>query len=131
MENSTNWHVLYVEFGHEQKVFDELLEKSLDCFLPMVFSIRQWKGRKVKLPAPLYPRYVFVNIKSKADFDTALSIESECSFLRFGDEYGRVSKNEIVQLKFMVAMNSVEDVQPNMQLPHVGNKLAIERRIIC
>ena len=126
MKNSNGWHVIYVKFKHEEKVHRELKKLDIDSFLPMISTVRQWSDRKKKVRIPLFPCYIFVNIKAKLDFHKILSLGSACSFIRFGNEYGRVYQNEIDQIKLMVEAKDLTEIQTNVELPNIGDKLKIE-----
>ncbi|TRX31191.1 UpxY family transcription antiterminator [Flavobacterium sp. ZT3R18] len=126
MERKQGWHVLYVKYRHESKVYKELMEKKLEAFLPMATSIRKWSDRTKKIQVPLFPSYVFVNIRSNKDFHDVLTVDSGCSYLSFGGEYGRVSQNEISQIRLLVEGKDFSDVQITTTLPKIGDRLKIE-----
>lgn len=126
MDRKTGWHVLYVKYRHENKVYKELMEKDIEAFLPMATSIRKWSDRTKKIQVPLFPSYVFVNIKSNKDFHDVLTVESGCSYLSFGGEYGKVSEKEIQQIKLLVEGKDFSDIQIGKTLPQIGDKLKIE-----
>lgn len=126
MERKQGWHVLYVKYRHESKVYKELVEKNIEAFLPMVTSTRKWSDRIKKIQVPIFPSYVFVNIKSNKDFHDVLSVESGCSFLSFGGEYGSVADNEISQIKLFVEAREMSDVQIMTSLPKIGERVKIE-----
>ncbi|XLS30252.1 UpxY family transcription antiterminator [Flavobacteriaceae bacterium M23B6Z8] len=119
------WYVIYVKYRHERKIYDELLNHNVEAFLPTVLAEVQWSDRKKKVQRPLFPSYVFVNIKSKLDYHTIISLDEVFSFVKFGKEFGRVSQEEINQLKFLVEGKDVSDIQTNLQLPSIGDKLRI------
>ncbi|WP_428231987.1 UpxY family transcription antiterminator [Flavobacterium sp.] len=125
MDRKQGWHVLYVRYRHESKVYKELTEKKLEAFLPMATSIRKWSDRTKKIQVPLFPSYVFVNIKSNKDFHDVLTVDSGCSYLSFGNEYGKVSEKEIHQIKLLVEGKDISDVQINKELPKIGDKVTI------
>ena len=131
MERKKGWHVLYVQYRHESKIYSEFMEKNLEAFLPMTTTIRKWSDRTKKIQTPLFPSYVFVNIKSNKDFHDVLTVDSACSFVRFGKEYGRVSQKEISQIKLLVEGKDVTDIQINRELPKIGDKLKINYGQLC
>ncbi len=127
MKSNNGWHVVYVKFRHEEKVNDELEKLGVESFLPMTSTIKQWSDRKKKVYTPLFPSYVFVNIQSKLDFHKVSSLDSACSFVRFGSEYGRVSEEEINKIKLMIGTEGITEVQANTEVPSVGDRLKIEQ----
>lgn len=125
MKNTQGWHVIYVNAKHEKKVHEELQRRNIDSFLPMISTVRQWSDRKKKIQTPLFPSYVFVNIQSQHDFHNALSVDGACAYIRFGSEYGKVSQKEIEEIKMLVGVEDVTNVEMNRELPAVGDKLKI------
>lgn len=126
MIDSYGWLVIYAKSKHEKKVHKELQKKGIESFLPLVGTVKQWSDRKKKVHEPLFPGYVFANIKSKMDFYNALTDDSAFAYVRIGKELGRVTDKEIDQLKLLVGEELLEDVQVNAELPSVGDKVIIE-----
>lgn len=59
-QQGTFWWALYTRHQHEKSVFNGLLAKDFEVFLPMYESLRRWKDRNKLLAFPLFPCYVFV-----------------------------------------------------------------------
>jgi len=57
------WYAIYTRSRREKKVSMELEERGLEHFLPLVPQLRYWKDRKKIVKMPIFPGYVFVNIK--------------------------------------------------------------------
>ena len=119
------WYVLYVRSSQEKKVYRDLLENAVESFLPLIKSVRQWSDRKKTILKPLFPSYLFVNIKSKLDFHKVLSMDAACSFLKFGKDYGRISEKEIEQIKLIVNEEEFEDITIANEIPVVGDTYEI------
>jgi transcription antitermination factor NusG len=45
---------------NEFKVFEQIVRKDIDVFLPKVEKIRIWSDRKKKIFVPLFPSYLFI-----------------------------------------------------------------------
>jgi transcription antitermination factor NusG len=56
------WYAAYTSANHEKRVAEQLVQRSVEYFLPVYESVRCWKDRRVKLDMPLFPGYVFVRI---------------------------------------------------------------------
>ena len=121
------WHVLYVRLSQEKKVHQALIEESVESFLPLNKTVKQWSDRKKTILTPLFPSYLFVNIKSHLDFHKVTRMES-CAFLRFGSELGRISQKEIEQIKLFTSNEDITEITTtSVSLPNVGDKLKIEQ----
>lgn len=57
------WYVLYTLPNHEKKVHEGLLKREIKVFLPLRKEIRIWSDRKKTVQVPLFPNYLFVNLK--------------------------------------------------------------------
>jgi transcription antitermination factor NusG len=51
-----------VQSNHEKRVAEQLARRSIEHFLPIYQTVRQWKDRRVRLDFPLFPGYVFVRL---------------------------------------------------------------------
>lgn len=54
------WYVLHTRSRHESVVADQLDRKSLEVFLPKVKVPSRRKDRRVMIPVPLFPGYLFI-----------------------------------------------------------------------
>lgn len=120
MNYTNGWHVIYVKSRWEKRVYESLKEISLEPFLPLTKTLRQWSDRKKVIFRPLIPSYVFVNLNSPKEFHKALSVDGACSFIRFGKEYAKVTDKEINNMKFLVEDQNIIDLETNHQAPKVG-----------
>lgn len=62
VESRARWYAAYTCANHEKRVAYQLKARSVEHFLPLYESTRQWKDRRVKLEMPLFPGYVFVRL---------------------------------------------------------------------
>lgn len=114
------WHVLYVKSKHEKKVAALLDELSIESYLPLVKTIREWKDRKKVVFQPLFTSYVFVNVRSSLEFYKALSVNGACAYIRFGREYARVTDVEINKIKLLLDTEDISGLETTTDLPKIG-----------
>lgn len=55
------WYVLHTKSRFESVVYEGLVKKSVDVFLPKVLIQSKRRDRKKMIRVPLFPGYVFVN----------------------------------------------------------------------
>ncbi|MBI3325784.1 MAG: hypothetical protein HYZ81_03655 [Nitrospinae bacterium] len=55
------WYVLYTRPHHERVVYERLLRKGFEVYLPLAVVWRQSTGRSRKASIPLFARHVFVH----------------------------------------------------------------------
>jgi transcription antitermination factor NusG len=53
------WYALWVRSRAEKSVFDQLVRKDIEAFLPTVNRWSRWKDRKKLVAWPLFPSYCF------------------------------------------------------------------------
>lgn len=54
------WLVFYTKSRQEKKVYDFLVKRGFEVFLPVQQVLRQWSDRKKKVIVPLFNSYIFV-----------------------------------------------------------------------
>ncbi len=65
IEVDSQWYAAHTCSRHEKRVVSQLVEKHIDCFLPVYQSIHRWRDRYQEVELPLFPGYVFVRINLK------------------------------------------------------------------
>jgi transcription antitermination factor NusG len=56
------WYAAHTRSNHERTVYEALLARGIECFLPTYEAMSQWKDRRVLLTNPLFPGYLFARI---------------------------------------------------------------------
>jgi transcription antitermination factor NusG len=56
------WYAAYTCANHEKRVTEQLVQRSVEHFLPLYESVRRWNDRRIRLQLPLFPGYVFVRL---------------------------------------------------------------------
>lgn len=57
-----NWYVVYTKPKWEKKVAEQLHQKGIECYCPLMTQVRQWSDRKKKIEVPLFNSYIFVRL---------------------------------------------------------------------
>ncbi|MGB9615648.1 MAG: UpxY family transcription antiterminator [Candidatus Kryptoniota bacterium] len=76
------WHVIYVITRHEKKVFEELVKREIEAYLPMRKELHDWSDRKKWVEVPLFPSYVFVKACS-SEYESIYNVKSFLKFVTF------------------------------------------------
>ena len=61
------WYAIWTRSRHEAVVRDQLRERKIEAFLPTIPRWSRWKDRKKKIDWPLFPGYVFVQMRMDDD----------------------------------------------------------------
>lgn len=102
-DKEKKWHALYVASRQEKKVLKSLLDKSIDTYLPLVKTLRQWSDRKKMVELPLMNGYIFVKITDK-EKDRILQTKGIVSFVRSDGKIAIIRDEEIDSLKQFIAL---------------------------
>ena len=118
-----SWYALYTRSRHEKKVYDQLLEKDVEAFLPLTRELRQWKDRRRWVEVPLFSGYVFINIELKHKL-TALQTHGAVKLVSFGGEPTMIPDWQIEQLQQVIT--NTDKLEPEDYLK-VGDLVKITR----
>jgi len=61
-EQQPRWYAIRTRSRHEKVAANELGQRGIEAFLPLMTSVRQWSDRKTEIELPLFPGYVFVRV---------------------------------------------------------------------
>jgi transcription antitermination factor NusG len=92
------WYAAYTSANHEKRVAEQLVQRSVEHFLPLYASVRRWRDRKVKLDLPLFPGYVFVRLALR-DRLQVLQVPGVASLVGFGGTLTALPEGEIERLR--------------------------------
>lgn len=62
----SNWYAIHTKPRHEKWIAQQLQEKRILTFLPLLQQIHRWSDRRRKVEVPLFSCYVFVRIVQTA-----------------------------------------------------------------
>ena len=60
--HSVDWYAIHVRSRHEKKVAEELSQRGIENFVPLIRQVRRWSDRKKVVEFPLFSCYAFVHI---------------------------------------------------------------------
>jgi len=92
------WYAIYVRSRREKKVAEELEQRRIEYFLPLIPRLRYWKDRRKTIAMPLFPGYVFVHIKL-ADKLAVLSIDGVVWIVSFQNKPAPIPESQIMDVK--------------------------------
>ncbi|GEL11977.1 transcription antitermination protein nusG [Flavobacterium glycines] len=118
-----NWYVVYTKPKWEKKVAEQLLQKGIDCYSPLVTQVRQWSDRKKKVEVPLFNSYVFVRL-NEADRNLVFQSSGVVRYLFWLGKPAIVRDEEIDTIKkWLSAPDQYEISVSSLQ---VGDKVVLE-----
>lgn len=125
----SGWYLIYTLPRQENKVVQRLTQYEVECFLPTSKSVRQWHDRKKVIESPLFPSYVFVNLKSIKDFYFGQNVDGASCYVKFGKQFAKVSQDVIDQIA-LVSRHG-EDLSVSTEQFQPGQKLLITQGPLC
>jgi transcription antitermination factor NusG len=103
---SPQWFAIHVRSRHEKKVAEELQQRGISNFLPIVRQVRRWSDRKKIVELPLFSCYLFVQIvPSPAARVSVLNFHGVLGFI--GPHQGTPIPSEQIESIRTLLMNDV------------------------
>ncbi len=100
--NKTNWYVFYTCPRAEKIVYQELLKREYDAYLPLIKTIRIWKNRqKKKIELPLFPNYIFVNTQ-RAELYNIVKLPKVATYISCGNTPSIIREKDIEIIRKML-----------------------------
>lgn len=59
------WHLIYSKPRAEKKLYNDLIKRGFEAYLPLQRTLKQWSDRKKWTEIPLFPSYIFVLTEPK------------------------------------------------------------------
>ena len=88
------WFALYTKSRAEKKVNQELINKGIDCYLPLEKKLKLWSDRKKWVEEPFIRSYIFVNIE-ESNLQKALNTPGVVTVIRFSGKPAPVREEQI------------------------------------
>jgi transcription antitermination factor NusG len=102
-----NWYVVRTRSNFEAGVSAGILEKGIECWLPVFHELHQWKDRKKMVEVPVFPGYVFARFVNSNEAKLAvLRTTGAVSILGYGEAIEAVPDEEIEGLRRLLKSNS-------------------------
>ena len=105
MERTDNkkWNALYVSSRQEKNAVKILLEKSIEAYVPLVKTMKQWSDRKKMVELPLTNGYIFVRI-DVIEQEKVRQTKGVVNFVRSDGKIAIVRQEEIDRLKQLIEL---------------------------
>ncbi len=116
------WLAAYTTPRHEKVVTRHLVARDVECFLPLLKSVRRWKnGCTVLVESPIFPNYVFVRT-TRAQSSVVREVPGVLAFAGSGKSAAVISDSEIEWLRQELPLRKFEP-HPYLAL---GNRVCIK-----
>lgn len=116
------WYAVYTRPRAEKQVYERLLDKGIEAFLPLQKKIKQWSDRKKLVETPLFTSYVFVNI-TRSFYDEVLRTHGVVKYITFEGKAATIPASQIDNLRIIV--DSDADVETTWERRKKGEKVRV------
>src|SRR3954447_25845445 len=96
------WYALYTRPRHEKRVFDDLLSRQIEAFLPTYKVRRRWSDRYKVVEEPLFKNYLFVKVDYDRRYHETLRPYGAVSFVSFDGQPAQIPDSEIESIRRLV-----------------------------
>ena len=94
----SNWYIVYTYPNLEKRIYNDLIKKNVEAYLPLHHVIRQWSDRKKELEVPMFPNYLFINFEERERFKL-LKIAGVLKIITFDGKPAILSDEEIENIR--------------------------------
>ena len=117
-----NWYVVYTKPKWEKKVAEQLKEKGIECYCPLITKVKQWSDRKKKVEVPLFNSYVFLQLED-SDRNLAFLSSGVVRYLFWLGKPAIVRDDEIQTIKKWLDGSYADNI--TVESYQVGNKIKV------
>jgi transcription antitermination factor NusG len=99
--DAPRWFAVWTRSRHERAVYDQLIERGIESFLPTITRWSRRKDRRKQVEWPLFPGYCFVRIDPHARLNV-LKCSGVVSIVGFNGEPTPVPDEELDAVRRLV-----------------------------
>ncbi len=101
------WYAVYTKANAEKKLFNNLQQKGIECYLPTRKLQKNWIDINKWFEEPLFRCYLFVRV-SYREFFTALNTPGVVCFISSGGKAQPIPESQINNIKTFLSQNDYE-----------------------
>lgn len=121
--NQTQWTALYTRPRHEKRVAEQLSERNIQHYLPLVRVQKKWSDRKTWVEEPLFRSYVFVWGDPLERYH-AVQAYGTVGYVKFGNSPAFVREEEIDTVRRLLREGVALE---SCSMPRRGDEIEIVR----
>jgi transcriptional antiterminator RfaH len=121
-KDESKWYACYTRPRAEKQVYQRLVEKAIETFLPLQKTYRMWSDRKKLVEKPLLSSYIFVKTKRK-HFPDVYKIPGIVKFVSFEGQPASIPQKQIDNLRLLI--NSDEEIEISSEKFEKGDNVEV------
>lgn len=102
-----DWYAVYTRINQEKKILTLLNEQKIECYLPLLKTLRQWSQRRKWVEEPLFRSYLFVKVSYK-EFFKVLDTPGVVTYVSFGGKAQNIPDYQIENIKTFIKQEEKE-----------------------
>lgn len=106
-KDNYQWYAIYTRANGEKKLFENLQDKNIECYLPMRKVLKYWSDRKKWVEEPLFKCYLFVKV-SYREFFKAINTAGAVCYVSFGGRAQSIPEVQINNVRAFLAQSELE-----------------------
>ena len=122
-DRSLKWYAVHTRSRFEQKVYDGILGKSIEVFLPRIQVLSRRKDRRKKILVPLLPGYVFVH--TNLDPEEYLNILKTAGVVRMVGFEGKPVPARDTEIQSLMILNGTDRTVQNRDYMRYGDMVMV------
>ena len=122
-DENEKWYAVHTRSRFEQKVYDGILGKSIEVFLPKIQVMSRRKDRRKKIMVPLLPGYVFV--KTALEPQEYLSILKTVGVVQLIGTRGKPVPANDDEIQSLMILNGTDRTVQNREYMKAGDRIRI------
>jgi len=116
------WLAVYTRPRYEKRINEILNNLGIECYLPLIKTLKQWSDRKKWVELPLFSSYVFVKIDEKNYYDV-LNIPGTVKYVSFEGKAVEIPEKVIEEIKWLLSKEI--EIVPHNEILKKGDKVEI------
>ena len=112
---SPRWYAIRTRSRAEKVVREQVMQRGMESFLPMMTRVSQWKDRRKRIDWPLFPGYCFARFSGD---QRLLILQSPGVVEIIGSALGRpepIPDSEITAIQHVISSGQPYDAHPHLE----------------
>lgn len=122
-KETAKWYPVYTNPRAEKQACQLLLNKGIECYLPLHRQLKQWSDRKKWVEEPFIKSYLFVRINEREQTEVLMT-KGIARFIYFSGRIASMPDRQIDELKLLMA--SPYELEVTAEHLQPGEKIVIK-----
>tara|TARA_B100000989_G_C19345792_1_gene386900 strand:- start:25 stop:525 length:501 start_codon:yes stop_codon:yes gene_type:complete len=112
---TSKWVVVQTKVNNEEKARENLIRQNFEVFYPRIFKYKKLYGKLNQTIKPLFPCYIFVNLKNDENWYKINNTFGVNKLIKFSNSIPSLPASFIVLLKSKCDKNNIYNLDKNFK----------------